>query len=281
MVTLGRQVARRLVHAAGRSKLGQRLIDSILAERPELAVAVLRRRWRSEGGFTRVERWPDSVEGFEDLSFLFRSNELNMGTALLTLNEAAYLYRLVHGLGPGTVVEIGRFRGGSTFLMAAALHEGGELYSYDIDASVTGSYGELDAMTELRHALSRYGLDRRVRLLVADSKTAQPPPRPCELVFIDGDHSYEGVLADYEHWRAVVPIGGHLLFHDAAGPLGDGGVVTAVERIRREDSRWFEGGDGADSIVHFVRTAEPSDWSLYDARDSAYAGGARSGNGSR
>jgi predicted O-methyltransferase YrrM len=50
----------------------------------------------------------------------------------MRFDEAAYLYRLVRETAPRTAVGIGRFRGGSTFLIAAAL-EHGILHSYDVD----------------------------------------------------------------------------------------------------------------------------------------------------
>jgi hypothetical protein len=33
-----------------------------------------------------------------------------------------------------------------------------------------------------------------VHLVVADSRTVEPPGEPRELLFIDGDHSYAGAL---------------------------------------------------------------------------------------
>src|SRR5207247_1436342 len=105
----------------------------------------------------------------------------------------AHLYTLVREPGVQTVVEIGRFRGGSTFLIAAALAEGARLYSYDTHAKL-GDPARAD--DPLRAALARYRLGGRVELILADSTTATPPPTPCDVVFVDGDHSYEGARAD-------------------------------------------------------------------------------------
>jgi predicted O-methyltransferase YrrM len=109
---------------------------------------------------------------------------------------------------------------------------------------------------ELRAALERYGLDRKVHLLVGDSRTVEPPPEPLELLFVDGDHSHEGARADYERWRAFVRPGGHLLFHDAVdtGRYGNvyAGVAQLVQKIAATD-RDFERRPGAGTIAHFVR----------------------------
>jgi len=115
---------------------------------------------------------------------------------------------------------------------------------------------ELDA--DLRAALERFGLVAPVHLLVADSRTAEPPPRACELVFVDGDHSYEGARADYLRWRELVAPGGSVLFHDAVDTRGYGnhyaGVVRLAGEIERDD-RELERQPDAGSIAHFVRGA--------------------------
>jgi hypothetical protein len=53
-----------------------------------------------------------------------------------------------------------------------------------------------------------------------------------DLVFIDGDHSFEGVLADLSAWRLKVRIGGWIGGHDYGNPTSDqdmSGVKSAVD----------------------------------------------------
>ena len=205
--------------------------------------------------FGEVERWPGSVDGFEDLAFLFRSSQLDHGIVSLRFDEAALLYRLVRSLGQATIAELGRYKGGSTFVMASAMADGSELWSYDIHVDGPGGPQGADLDSELARALARYGIDGGVRLIVADTRTAGQPPQPCDLVFVDGDHSYEGARADYERWRDAVRPGGHMLFHDAVDTGGWGsvypGVVQLVGEIERESA--FARADDAGTIAHFVR----------------------------
>jgi predicted O-methyltransferase YrrM len=206
-----------------------------------------------------VENWPESVDGFEDLAFLFSSNLLNMGAALLAIDEAAYVYRLVRELGPATLVEIGRFKGGSTLLIAAAMHPDARLRSYDLHVEFETDHRGPEQDRHLGAALDRYGLRDRVELVVADSRTAALPGS-CDLVFVDGDHSYGGVRGDYDHWGPALRPGGQLLFHDAVQrPLlnCEPGVAQLVAEIERDDASRFERRDGAGSIAHFIRTAAP------------------------
>src|SRR3954464_5777824 len=86
--------------------------------------------------FANVERWPESVNGFEDLAFMFSSNQLNHGIASLQLDEAALLFRLARDHRSGPFVEIGRFKGGSTMIFATALPNAVELLSYDLHVAL-------------------------------------------------------------------------------------------------------------------------------------------------
>jgi predicted O-methyltransferase YrrM len=110
----------------------------------------------------------------------------------------------------------------------------------------------------LQGALDRYELSDRVHLIVADSRAAAPPAQGCDLVFIDGDHSYEGVRADYEHWAPHVRCGGRLLFHDAVArdfAPSAVGVSRLVEEIGAEKPRRFVREPGVGSIAQFVRAS--------------------------
>lgn len=259
----GRRPVRRIV-----TPLERLFIRFIVATDVEVVLEPLFAYFNGRATFDSVLRPPERIRGFEDLAFLFSSNQLNVGIAVLAFDEGAYLYRIVRELSDATVVEIGRFKGGSTLLMAAALTQGSQLYSYDWFSAprspLTKSSGttrhpaqgrpQLDE--RLQDALARYELSDRVHLIVADSRTAAPPPDGCDLVFLDGDHSYEGVRADYEHWAPHVRPGGRLLFHDAvARDLAPSaiGVTRLVEEIENEKPRRFIREPAVGSIAQFVR----------------------------
>ena len=205
--------------------------------------------------FPNVSRWPGQVRGFEDLAFLFSSNQLNHGVASLQFDEAALLYHLARDVQQGPVAEIGRFKGGSTFIFATALPEGVELWSYDFHVALRPDMPGERLDEELRAALDRYDLARKVRLLVADSRTAEPPPEPLELLFVDGDHSYEGAKADLERWGAFVRPGGHLLLHDGVDSGGYGNHYPGVARAVSEIGPGWDRQPGAGSVAHFRKRA--------------------------
>jgi predicted O-methyltransferase YrrM len=252
----------RIVRAAARTRIGERALWSLASTDPQLLIEALGARLNRDPSFGALEEWPETVDGFDDLAFLFSSTQLNHGVVSLAIDEAAYLFRLVRSLGPGTIAEIGRYKGGSTMLIAAAMDPDATLWSYDVHVKLAETGADSDAEVEL--ALARYGLEDRVHLLVADSKTAPPPADGCRLVFVDGDHAYASVRGDYENWRGAVLPGGHLLFHDAVSlrpfAVRDAEVARLMDEIRRDDGEQFREVGGAGGLLHFVRTDAAAAW---------------------
>jgi predicted O-methyltransferase YrrM len=234
-----------LVRRLGRTGVGKNLIHASVLRDP----ASMR--------FANVEQWPEQVRGFEDLAFMFSSNQLNHGVASLQVDEAALLYRLARDAADGPFVEIGRFKGGSTFIFASALPDGVELWSYDLHVALRPDLPGEQLDRELRDALARFGLEHKVHLIVADSRKVEPPSTAIEVLFIDGDHSYEGAKADFDRWSAYVRRGGHVLLHDAVDSGGYGNVYPGVARVAGEISRepGWERRPNAGSIAHFTRSS--------------------------
>jgi cephalosporin hydroxylase len=52
-------------------------------------------------------------------------------------------------------------------------------------------------------------------------------------IFIDADHSYEGVKADFEAWSPLLKSGGEIAFHDTNYE----GVTRLLEEIPKEWKR--------------------------------------------
>lgn len=152
---------------------------------------------------------------FEHLAGLFSSTSLDHAVISMTIRQAAYLFGLVRQMKARKVIEIGRYKGGSTLLLAAAMNGEGELWSIDIgekerrlsNDSTSRSFDE-----QISELFKRFGL--KVHLLSGDSRIIDIDTREIDLVLIDGDHTYEGVKNDFERFGKRTRIGGAVLFDD-------------------------------------------------------------------
>jgi predicted O-methyltransferase YrrM len=118
--------------------------------------------------------------------------------------EGMYLF-LMASLARTGIVEIGRLHGGTAFLFACAR---GDIPIWSIDLKPRGD-------DELRGYLAKQGVGANVTLLVGDSqRDAFPEIGEFDVLFVDGDHSYEGVRGDLANLYPRLAPGGHVLFHD-------------------------------------------------------------------
>jgi predicted O-methyltransferase YrrM len=123
------------------------------------------------------------------------------------------------------VVEIGNYRGRSTVALALGARDGGgaEVYSIDPHAEFTGPRGGRFGREDMAHLyanLARTGVGDRVRVVTLSSLAvarAWDGPR-VGFLFVDGDHRYEAVRADYEAWRPHLARGGFVAFDDCDYP---------------------------------------------------------------
>jgi predicted O-methyltransferase YrrM len=162
--------------------------------------------------------------GFEDLTPLFWSSPLNRGILRMDLDEAAALYRAIRKLASPVGVEIGRFYGGSTLLLACAVGPAGRVISID-------SAPRDDAA--LREKLRAAGWSERVELLVQDANRAVVGVA-LDFLFVDGDHSYQGARKDHNRWAPQVRPGGLIAYHDMAFARPLATQEADLKRLRSE-----------------------------------------------
>ena len=166
---------------------------------------------------------PVLIGGFEDLHWLFWSNPANHGLSRLQLDEAAFLYRLVKSLEAPRVAELGRFKGGTTLLLAAA---GAHVLSVDSDVlemiqtSIGGdqSGGPIYAAS-LLEVLRKYGLEAAVELVEGDTRCFKSGDACFDFVLFDASTGYEDVKAEFENWWPRIKPAGRALFRDGREPL--------------------------------------------------------------
>jgi len=184
---------------------------------------------------------PGPVEGFEDLTWLLSSNYANRGLALLMLDEALWLYRTIGALERPQVAELGRAKGGTTFLMAAA---GAHVLSLDngaLEESARARHSGMDVSyaEALRRTLAGAELADRVELVNADATTYAPPPAAFDLVYIDIPIRGDRGMPLFDRWWQALRPGGRLVLRDGREPRMPG-AIALVDALRRRPDVAFE-----------------------------------------
>jgi predicted O-methyltransferase YrrM len=149
-------------------------------------------------------------------------------------------------------LEIGRYHGGSAFLFAVASDDNARVTSIDIAP-------QNDELLQI--ALKKSGLAHKVQILVGDSGGAEAKVDFYDLIFVDGDHAYEGVVHDYEHWKKAVKPGGYLAFHNAAAGSPHTrpapGPFRLAQEIAARDAEYYRREPDVGSLALFIRTPRP------------------------
>ncbi len=163
------------------------------------------------------------------------------------LGDSAWLlYGLCRSMKPAVCVEIGSARGKSACFIGKALKENGAGRLYAIDPHTRTNWNDsesVDTYEMMCANLQRLGLQDIVTLIRKTSAEAMAGwSKPIDLMFIDGDHSYEGVKADWDGFKPFMKPFGLVVFHDTIWDLkpdpkwyrADMGVPRFVEELRRE-----------------------------------------------
>jgi predicted O-methyltransferase YrrM len=157
----------------------------------------------------------------------------------------------------GPIAEIGTYCGKSTIYLAAAAGSAGQLVvtvdhhrgSEEIqpgwehhDAElVDPATGRMDSLPFFRSALAAAGLEEHVVAVIGTSTdVARLWRTPLGMLFIDGGHSEQLVVADYEGWAPWVAPGGALAFHDIFSDPADGGQGPYRVYLRALNSGAFK-----------------------------------------
>jgi predicted O-methyltransferase YrrM len=164
------------------------------------------------------------------------------------LGDSAWLlYSLARSLKPEVCVEIGSARGKSACFVGRALAENGKGKLYAIDPHTTTEWNDVrsvDSYDEFCKNIAMLGLQDRVEVVRKFSgEAAKGWTRKIDLIFIDGDHSYDGVRGDWELFSPHLSDFGVAVFHDTAWDIDpvswsahnrdDMGVPRFVEELRR------------------------------------------------
>ncbi len=148
-------------------------------------------------------------------------------TPIQNVHEILALLRILKRARPQRILEIGTASGGTLFLFTRVAATDAQLVSIDLPGGPGGG-GYPQWKSPLYHEFPLPG--QRLELIRDDSHDPAVLARVAKLIgdagldflFIDGDHSYEGVKRDFEMYGTLVKPKGLIAFHDIdyAPPVG-------------------------------------------------------------
>jgi predicted O-methyltransferase YrrM len=187
--------------------------------------------------------------------------------------EIVGLLSILEKSPPRRIIEIGTANGGTLFMLTQLAAPNATIVSVDLPGGRLGG-----ASSSLRHAYPRWrtrlyrGFARdgqSVHVIRADSHQVATvedvrrrlPEGKVDFLFIDGDHSYEGVSRDFELYSPLVAEAGLVAFHDILpsrpGGHGDPGGVpavwSAIKKERRIEAELIEDADWGSCGIGVLR----------------------------
>lgn len=140
------------------------------------------------------------------------------------------------------VVEIGIFEGVNTATFALNTPADAKVYAIDpfFKGALGFNYGKFIAL----HQWKKQGIEHKIHVVQGLSwEVHKQLPDELDFVFVDGDHSYEGVKKDFETYAPKLKRGGIIALHDArvfenGWTKSDWGPVILVEKHIRNNTGW-------------------------------------------
>jgi len=203
----------------------------------------------------------EKARAFRDLEgaiqFAFAQGDYGLSVKIMQVKEEiTEVLGLVDRLKPRTLLEIGTAKGGTLFLLTRVASPDALILSLDQPGILLGG-----GHSEWRRKLYQsFALDQQsIWLNRSDSHSPTTlksveerlGEKNLDFLFIDGDHSYQGVKMDFEMYSPLVREGGMIALHDIAPHTAkDKGVGVSnfwnelrnehdtVEIIAKADQGW-------------------------------------------
>ena len=127
---------------------------------------------------------------------------------------------------PNIILEIGTATAGTLFMFTKIASPDAEVISIDLPFGRYGA-GYLKYRIPLLHSFAGY--KQKIHLLRCDSHKQETIEklkkilngRKIDFLFIDGDHSYNGVKNDFENYYKLMKTEGLIAFHDIVSNIND------------------------------------------------------------
>lgn len=204
----------------------------------------------------------DKIKTILDLVYLERISSYKQIEGWLTEKEATTLYKYARKKRNGITIEIGSWKGKSTYCIARGILNG-KIYSIDPfngdgDTASTTTYTEKIRKTKKTlleiyiSNLRKYHQLHKVNICKGYSSEWLSLFTHADLLFIDGDHSIPGCRYDYQNYTRLLSKGGYLLLHDYYPNRKELGSTYVVKKYLLKNSN-YKLVEISDSLIVFRR----------------------------
>lgn len=165
-----------------------------------------------------LKKLPEKMSTRDVIEFLF-SKKGALITPWQFTSEITSLFKLYESLKPQYALEIGTANGGTLFGHCRLANDNATVISVDLPGGKFGGgypdwkipiYKNFAKKNQTLHLVRASSYDpatiEHVKGLLKDNKL--------DYLFIDGDHTYEGVKKDFDLYSQFVKPGGVIVFHD-------------------------------------------------------------------
>ncbi len=176
--------------------------------------------------------------------YIRKLKELDRVSGHLGLNEGSLLFKIARSLKENSViVEIGSFKGKSTCFIAEGIGSR-NIRFFCIDPWKDGLMQEKG--DEIFNEFLQNTKEYKDRLSILRGFSHEvikewPTQRKIDFLWVDGDHSYEGIRRDILNWIPLVRKGSFICFHDYRDAPG---VKKAVDELVRNNKIKFVNREG-------------------------------------
>lgn len=178
---------------------------------------------------------PLSAAKLETLKLYFDCTE-----GMVSFEEAVLLYRLASEVRSGCIVEVGSYRGRSSVFLGKGSLDGESVPVYAIDPHknfigvLGGIFGPKDRTAFYRAMLDNDCSEIVSLINLSSERFCSSWSEPISLLWLDGDHSYEGVSRDFMCWLPHLQPNGMIIFDDATDPnLGPRKLIDELTLSKR------------------------------------------------
>ena len=144
-----------------------------------------------------------------------------------------------HATGKSRLAEIGVWHGVTTACLRRAMDPAGELSA--VDPYPSGRLG-FSMQEQIAHREVERVKGGRVRWIRKTGRDAAVGHGTIQFIFIDGDHTEAGLLADWHAWSGLVEPDGIIALHDSHStperPIDEAGSVKVTTEVVLRDPRF-------------------------------------------